>query len=360
MTAFRLRSGILTLVVLLGSLHETAAAGESIPGFDGAVETLSAKADAGEAEAQFLLGLYLQHSKPMLEGGSPDYPRAVDLYSRAAAQGHVGASFALGRLYDSGLGANKDLHRAIELYTVAAKAGHAEAMGWLASAYVGTGDFTWASIWSRRAAELGDPGGTNALGTLYHTGLGDVEKDFGKAMELYARAADAGHCHAIMNIGGLYYNGDGVMQDGREAERWFNKARSCQSDEAGFIADYTDKFLKKIRSGHMPEAEPVGRTPRNGELLAGATAIAVIAAAAAAASTNGPSTSAGENPPAGEWKAEFWCYTDFLDPDPVNKPTYCRNRSGGVWNRSGLFDPCAGVDGWCDGYGLGPKPGLYQ
>ncbi|MCA1494956.1 sel1 repeat family protein [Ensifer sp. NBAIM29] len=334
-------------------------AGQPAPALARSLDMLVNKAESGDAEAQFLLALYLQHSKPMLEGGEVDYAKVIDLYNRAVAQGHVGASFALGRLYDKGLGVKADLRRAIELYSVAAEAGHAEAMGWLATSYFAIGDHTFAFIWASKAAQAGDPGGINTLGVLHYKGWA-TEKDYGKAMALYRRAADAGSCVALMNVGGLYYNGDGVGQDGEEAERWFQRARNCQSEDAAFISEYTDKFLSRIRSGQMPEPLRDAR-PGSTEGLIGAAVITAIAAAAAAAAAGGGSADVpGQNPPEGEWKAEFWCYTDFNDPDPVNKPTWCKNRSGGVWDRSNLFDPCAGVDGWCDGYGLGPKPGFNQ
>lgn len=353
------RSGLLGLVLLASLPRTNLCAGEPVPTLDRSLDILVQQADSGDAEAQFLLALYLQHSKPMLEGGEVDYAKAIDLYNRAIAQGHAGASFALGRLYDKGLGVKEDLQKAIELYSVAAKAGHAEAMGWLAASYFAIRDDTFAFIWANKAAEAGDAGGTNVLGVLHHKGYG-TEKDYTKAMELFHRAAEAGECHALMNVGGLYYNGDGVPQDGLEAERWFQKAKNCQSEDAAFISEYTDKFLGRIRDGQMPEPLREAR-PGSTEGLIGAAVIAAIAAAAAAAATgDGPSGVSGQDPPDGEWRAEFWCYTDFSDPDPVNKPTYCKNRSGGVWDRSGLFDPCAGVDGWCDGFGLGPKLGFNQ
>jgi TPR repeat protein len=328
-----------------------------VPELDRPLDALTSAAEAGDANAQLMLGLYLQHSKPMLDGSSPDYSRIVDLYRRAERQGNIGASFALGRLYDQGLGVEKDLNQAIDHYSVAAKAGNPEAMGYMASSYFWIGDYSFSFIWADRAAQAGDPGGTNVLAVLYNKGWGGADKDYSKAMELYRRAADAGDCFALSNIGGLYYNGDGVAQNASEAERWFAKAQNCKSDEAAFLARHTDKYLDNIRSGSLPDPEP--RTPSSAELVAGALVIAAIAAAGTAASSDG-SSGGGDGPPPGEWKADFWCKTDFSDPDPVNKPTLCTHRNGGVWDRSAAFDPCSGVDGWCDGYGLGPKPGFLQ
>jgi hypothetical protein len=47
--------------------------------------------------------------------------------------------------------------------------------------------------------------------------------------------------------------------------------------------------------------------------------------------------------PLGEWKAKWWCYTDYN----FGGDTYCTNGYG-TWNRSG-WDPCVGKEGWCKG-----------
>lgn len=372
---------LLCLLVWPASFHRPgSAAAEPQVEIGRSIETLTAQAESGDAEAQFWLGLYLQHSKPLLDGGQVDYRSVIDLYESAAAQGHVGASFALARLYDQGLGVAKDINQAIELYGVAAKAGHAEAMGWLAAAYVEVGDFTFAYHWSSRAADLGDAGGMNTLGSLYHTGLG-AEKDYARAMELYRRAAEGGECLALMNIGGLYYNGDGVPQDGREAEQWFGKARSCETDSSAFVTEYTQKYLDNIRSGNLPELD---RQIGGSELAAGLAVIAVLAGAVAASETTGVPAghdTAAQAAPAcgqeywiepskmpcgtlwraqGQWPEEYWCYTDYnMQLGGTRGVTYCTNGAS-VWERSSLTDPCSGAEGWCDNYGVGPRAGFFQ
>ena len=46
-------------------------------------------------------------------------------------------------------------------------------------------------------------------------------------------------------------------------------------------------------------------------------------------------------------QARLYCWTDFTDPDPVDKPTWCEDASGGQYNMNSLH-PCYGVEGWCD------------
>jgi hypothetical protein len=144
-------------------------------------------------------------------------------------------------------------------------------MGKLGAAYVEVGKFTWAAIWSRKAAELSDPGG-------------------------------------------LYYNGDRVIQDGRKAEEWFQKARDCESGSC-FITEYTSRYIDNLSGEELPAPEALGNIG-GAKLLVGAAVAAILAAAAAG--PDGSEMTAGREPPPGSWQAKFWCYTDFADLDPVD------------------------------------------
>ena len=70
----------------------------------------------GEAEALWLQGVCNYYG----EGAPQSYERAVELYQRAADQGHAGAQAYLGDLYRNGLGMPRDAARAIALYRQAA------------------------------------------------------------------------------------------------------------------------------------------------------------------------------------------------------------------------------------------------
>jgi TPR repeat protein len=331
------------------------------------LEALAARAEAGDAEAQFRLGLYLQYSQPLLEGKHVDYGRIVDLYKRAAAQGHAKASFELAQMYEKGVGVQKDINRAIQLYTVAAKAGYADAMGKLGAAYVEVGNWNNAVQWSQKAAELGNPIGLNSLGAFYHAGRG-VNRDYARAMYFYRKAADAGDCYALMNIGGLYYNGDGVRQDRGEATKWFQKAKDCNAS----LSAYINRYMEKIRSGDLPKPQRASGRPDQTISTAGLVAVLAIAAVvAAAANSQAPAPAVegkaqGRGPacgqevgifparepcgrdwrPWGQWKGS-WCYSDFnWDSSGSSSVTFCTNGYG-TWQRSALLDECVGVEGWC-------------
>lgn len=69
------------------------------------------------------------------------------------------------------------------------------------------------------------------LGNLYVLGLG-VDLDYGRAAQLYSRAAFAGHVDAQVNLGHVYSSGLGQPQDKKLAYAWFNYARNQGSETA--------------------------------------------------------------------------------------------------------------------------------
>ena len=76
---------------------------------------LKKDAEAGNAEAQFELGL-MHHEG---QGVPQDYAEARRWYEKAAAQGHAEAQCGLGVLYDQGLGVQEDNKAAKELFVQA-------------------------------------------------------------------------------------------------------------------------------------------------------------------------------------------------------------------------------------------------
>ena len=58
-----------------------------------------------------------------------------------------------------------------------------------------------------------------------------------------------------MNIGGLYFNGDGVSQDRQQAQAWFAKAEACDGS-ADWIREKSAKFRERAARGHLPSVAP--------------------------------------------------------------------------------------------------------
>jgi hypothetical protein len=69
-----------------------------------AVAELRARAEQGDAEAQFKLGLMYVNG----QGVPQDYAQAVGWYRKAAEQGYAAAQYNLGRMYETGRGVPRD------------------------------------------------------------------------------------------------------------------------------------------------------------------------------------------------------------------------------------------------------------
>src|SRR5687768_2358477 len=85
------------------------------------IESTEARADAGDAEAQFSLGL------KCAGGDGADYAQAAQWYVKAADQGHSLAQFKLGLMYSTGQGRPKDEVTANRWFYKAALQGEAAA-----------------------------------------------------------------------------------------------------------------------------------------------------------------------------------------------------------------------------------------
>ncbi|MEW1926461.1 tetratricopeptide repeat protein [Streptomyces sp. NPDC088360] len=160
-------------------------------------------ADAGDAEAMFILGA--------LFGEQQDEESARTWYTRAADDGHTGAMNNLGAL----LAEQQDAEGARTWFIRAADIGHTGAMNNLGVLLRDQGDVEGARIWFTRAA---GPRHTDAmfnLGVLLHD-----QQDTAQALTWFTRAADAGHTDAMFNLGVLL-RGQG---DKEGARTWYTRA----------------------------------------------------------------------------------------------------------------------------------------
>lgn len=95
------------------------------------LETLETRANRGEADAQFSLGVKFAN-----EGAAQDYAQAAHWYLKAAEQSHGLAQFNLGMMYAMGQGMPRDEAKAL--------------------------------VWIQTAANLGDAGAQYRLGMKHH------------------------------------------------------------------------------------------------------------------------------------------------------------------------------------------------
>jgi TPR repeat protein len=244
---------------------------------------LQARAEAGDAEAQFDLAKSLEPAAPdraaawyakaadagnikamnnlallLFEGrGLPaDAPKALALLRRAADTGSPRAQFNLAAELLSGSRTPKDAPAAAALLKKAADQGLLDAQVlygnlMLAGDSLLPPDFAEAARALRAAADQGDVSAINSLGVLYDEGKGAPE-DPAKAASLFEKAAMAGLAKAQYNLAHLHLFNRGVRADLVEAYAWLTLAA-----EGGAPAGKA--LLNQTRSGLTPEQRSQGQ-----------------------------------------------------------------------------------------------------
>jgi len=107
-------------------------------------------------------------------------------------------------------------------------------------AAAGEGDYAKALKLYQKAADMGNSSGIMNIGVLYYQGQG-VPKDEAKAVELFRKAADMGNANAMSNLGTCYATGNGVQKDLKKAVEWFKKAVANGNENS-------KKFLAKAEA----------------------------------------------------------------------------------------------------------------
>jgi len=79
----------------------------------------------------------------------------------------------------------------------------------------------------------GGPDGDFAIGLMYYKGEG-VKRDMREAASFFHKAADQGHAGAQNNLGLMHAQESGVSRDYREAVRWYRMAAEQGYDKAQF------------------------------------------------------------------------------------------------------------------------------
>lgn len=162
-----------------------------------ALQALQLASDAGSSEGAHRLGLlYAQGA----DGVPRNDARALELFEKAAAAGHLKAQINAGTLYFRGQGTPRDLVRA--------------------------------RAWLEKAAASEDPYALYALGRAMDESYGPAPADFTRAADLYRRAAQAGHPLAALRYGLALADGTGVRKDPVSAHAWLVYAERSGIPEA--------------------------------------------------------------------------------------------------------------------------------
>ena len=218
------------------------------------IEHLREQAEAGDAKAQYRLGMSYLNG----DGVPEDKEEAVYWFQLAAEQGHVIAQFNLGLMYERGLGVPQDEEEAIKWYRKAAKQGMAEArrelkklsrkanakhpplavifISWfLAIALVSYCTFEWESMETEIRtpkthssllvdARAGDLSAQYEVGENYALGKNGAPQDDKKAVYWFRLAAERGLSNAEFRMGEAYLHGYGVTENIALSAQYFCRA----------------------------------------------------------------------------------------------------------------------------------------
>jgi len=201
-----------------------------LPGQAGEAEqiaTLTSRAEAGDAAAQFQLGRAYYRGT----GRPKDEKAAFSWIEKSAAQGNVDAITSMGFFHAKGIGVENNEAAAIEWFRKGAEKGSATCKLNLGLLLRQGKTIQISSDESLRlmheAAEADSVEAKSYLGQLYFMGDRYLKPDYAKAKPLLLKAAEAGDPAAQNIMGILARDGIGPSAEGRDqaqAEAWFRKA----------------------------------------------------------------------------------------------------------------------------------------
>lgn len=176
---------------------------------------------------------------------------AMECFQKAAEQGNVEANYLIGKMYFEGVCVENDNEIAADWYKKAAEKDYADAQNMLAKMYFeGIGvqqDYDKSAKWALKALEFNDyTESLYVLSMMYLSGMG-VPKDDDKAVEMYSKYKNITIPQAMVEIGNMYYKGEGVAQNIKDAKSLWQKAADQGDNEAA-------NLLKKLEQEEKAKA----------------------------------------------------------------------------------------------------------
>ncbi len=176
---------------------------------------------------------------------APD-PRPFEEIKAKAEAGDAAAQFQMGRRYELGEGVAKNPVESLKWYRKAAEQNQPKAQYYVGiSYYQGDGvakDQVEAAKWFRKAADHNLVAAKNNLGFCYEKGEG-VTQDLAEAVKWYSEAAEQNDAMAQCNLAGFYATGKGLTQNLVEAYKWWLLAAAQGEGKAKkALAIYEEKM----------------------------------------------------------------------------------------------------------------------
>jgi hypothetical protein len=221
---------------ILKALFLLAALSSALPVFaQSAFETIKARAEAGDAEAQAELGFIYGSG----EGVTINIQESLRWFLLAAEQGNARAQHNLGVFYNAGMGVPQDDQQAFNWFKLAAEQGRADSQNNLGFMY-GNGkgvvqNYQEAAKWYQLAAEQGLAEAQYTLGLYYKNFDGRGSAQHHEVLRWITLAAEQGLVEAQHALGSMYKDGTGVAQNNHEACKWFVLAAEHEPVRADII-----------------------------------------------------------------------------------------------------------------------------
>jgi TPR repeat protein len=122
------------------------------------------------------------------------------------------------------------------------------------------GDYAKAAKWYQLAAKQGDAYAQLNLGMMYYRGEG-VPQVYKESAKWYRMAAEQGNANAQYLLGVMYDNGQGVPQDYTLAYMWVNiaAANAPAGELKQIAASHRDSMAKKMGAQQTAKAQQLAR-----------------------------------------------------------------------------------------------------
>jgi TPR repeat protein len=208
------------------------------------IEMVEQAASSGFDHAQVSMGQIFLEGLPTANIAK-DLDQARVWFERASASGSAEAFYALGIIYEKGVGVTANQETSVAMFEKAVAGGLGTAMVHLGGRYI-TGNGVKADPGKGRelltqAIAKEESGARTALATVYEVGAGG-EKDLKKAFDLYTESYAAGEYQTANKLGYFYENGLGVTKDDAKAAEWYRKGADqgvgvCMHNLAIFCED---------------------------------------------------------------------------------------------------------------------------
>lgn len=106
-----------------------------------------------------------------------------------------------------------------------------------------------------QAAQQGDAGAQRELGAMYYFGEG-VPQDYKEAIKWYSKSAEQNYVKSQVMLGYMYYHGEGVQQEYVLAHMWFNLAAVQGNVNASELRDIA---AEKMTPSQIEKAQKLAR-----------------------------------------------------------------------------------------------------